>query len=286
MIPVRPATSLRFSACSTPHIAWRLAVFGTLLAAFLAVNSPVMAAPSLSLPALAGSVEVERSEPAAAERLYPMGSIRRISGRLRYEREMMVEGERSSYTLQLAAPHGAMEAFTQARETLQGQGAQLLYWCQGRECGASNLWANAVFGNATLYGADEQQAYALLRLHGEQPDTVVALYGITRGNRRAYLHIEQTQAIAPLGELLPSEATLHNQLRADGVLRVPGSALPQAPWSTLIARALNIDSTWRVVLKGADAVAWREALVAERVRAARLETQTTEDRELMIERLR
>ena len=44
---------------------------------------------------------------------------------------------------------------------LQEQGAELLYWCQGRECGASSLWANSVFGNSTLYGSDDQQAYAM-----------------------------------------------------------------------------------------------------------------------------
>ena len=34
---------------------------------------------------------------------------------------------------------------------------------QGRECGSSSLWANAVFGNSTLYGSDDQQAYALFK---------------------------------------------------------------------------------------------------------------------------
>ncbi|MDP0995252.1 DUF4892 domain-containing protein, partial [Klebsiella pneumoniae] len=28
--------------------------------------------------------------------------------------------------------------------------AQLLFWCQARDCGESSLWANEVFGNAKL----------------------------------------------------------------------------------------------------------------------------------------
>ncbi|MCP6391037.1 DUF4892 domain-containing protein, partial [Klebsiella pneumoniae] len=79
--------------------------------------------------------------------------------------------------------------FTAAREALQKQDAQLLFWCQARDCGESSLWANEVFGNAKLYGADDQQAYLLLRLAAPENDTLVALYSITRGNRRAYLHV-------------------------------------------------------------------------------------------------
>jgi hypothetical protein len=70
----------------------------------------------------------------------------------------------------------------------------LLFWCQARDCGESSLWANEVFGNAKLYGADEQQAYLLLRLAAPKDNTLVALYSITRGNRKAYLHVEQFDA--------------------------------------------------------------------------------------------
>ena len=67
-------------------------------------------------------------------------------------------------TYQLPLEHSADEAFTAAREALQQQGAQLLFWCQARDCGESSLWANEVFGNSKLFGADDGQSYLLLRL--------------------------------------------------------------------------------------------------------------------------
>src|SRR5690606_7225436 len=121
------------------------------------------------------------------DRHFPQGPVRRLSGQINYEAEVRASGRRVSLTYALAAGEGHLPAFEQAREALRQQGATLLYWCQGRECGSSALWANNVFGNALLNGGDDQQAYALLRLAGEQADSLLALYGVTRGNRRAYL---------------------------------------------------------------------------------------------------
>lgn len=238
------------------------------------------------LPRFPASHIVAFREAPDIERIYPQGSIRRISGRLRYEREILVQGRHSAVTYELPRTHSADQVFNASREALLEQGAELLYWCQGRECGASNLWANAVFGNATLYGSDDQQAYALLRLAEPNHETLLALYSITRGNRRAYLHVEQLDAGAPLGELLPTPATLLRQLRTDGQLQLPAEVRADSAWAEVLARSLNLDSTLRVTLSGSQAQDWREALIAQRVREARLELGEGQDDALTVRLLR
>jgi hypothetical protein len=240
-----------------------------------------------TLPRFPHAEIVDFHESAEAEKTYPMGSVRRISGRLRFERQVETLGQLTAVTYRLPAEEASAEAFAAAREALHQRGAELLYWCQGRECGPSNLWANAVFGKASLYGPDDRQAYALLRLTGPQADSLLALYAITRGNRRAYLHVEQLNASTSLGELLPSPATLLRQLRSDGVLALSGlGAEPGEAWSALLAHSLNLDSTLRVSLTGAAAEAWRQALVEHGVRAARLELGESAGEGLRLEILR
>ena len=183
--------------------------------------------------------------------------------------------------------HTSSAAFTATREALQAKGAQLLFWCQARDCGESSLWANEVFGNAKLVGADGQQEYLLLRLAAPQENSLVALYGITRGNRRAYLHVEQIDAGAPLGELLPTSATLLRELKSTGELDFPTLGTdPDATWLTLISRGLNLDTTLRVSLTGPTAEAWRQALVDSGVRATRLETGTDQAKGLHLHLIR
>ena len=225
-----------------------------------------------SVPRLTDAEIVDYRPVTELERIYPMGSIRKISGQLRFDGQVSARGNVTGVTYQIPAERTSDEAFTAAREALQAQGAELLFWCQARDCGESSLWANEVFGNSKLYGADEQQAYLLLRLAEPKSDTLVALYSITRGNRRAYLHVEQFDSSAPLGDLLPTSATLLRQLKSTGKLALPRLAgAPQETWVTLVSRGLNLDSSLWVTIGGSDAEAWRQALIAKGVRAARLE---------------
>ncbi|MCW2267290.1 hypothetical protein D3C77_35790 [compost metagenome] len=215
-------------------------------------------------------VVVERSA-ADQERIYPLGSLRKISGQLRAEGKIESRGQVSSVTYELPPERSANEAFTSAREALQKEGGYPLFWCQARDCGENSLWANEVFKNSRLGGADDQQAFILLRRSAEQSNTLVALYSITRGNKRAYLHVEEFVADAPLGEVLPTPATVLRELRDTGKLDYPDLGEPQPAWVTLLGRSLNLDSTLRVTLSGVQAEAWREQLGKAGVRMARLE---------------
>lgn len=229
---------------------------------------------------------VDFRQEAVNERIYPLDSVRRISGRLRMADQVSAAGGLTAITYLLPTHHSGIEAFTQAREVLLERDAELLFWCEGRECGSSSLWANAIFGKAMLYGPDAQQAYLVARAPGEA-DSLVALYGVTRGNGRPYLHVERLQPDAPLGELLPNAATLMRQLKSTGELRLP--RLPEQPvanWGALLANLLRLDSTMRISLAGAGAVEWREALIAERVRAGRIEIDSSEQPGLRIQLLR
>lgn len=225
---------------------------------------------------------VDYREAASEERRYPMDGVRRISGQLRMSREALVLGELKAITYRLPDEHAPSEALNQARATLTTRGAQLLFWCEGRNCGSSSLLANAIFGNSKLYGPEERQSYLLFRLAEPQQDSLVALYGITRGNRRSYLHVEQLNAAAPLAEILPTPATLLRQLREQGQLAFPGLTSVQENWSDLLARTLLLDSTLRVRLESAEAEQWAAALEQRRVRASRLETGNAEGPGLLL----
>jgi hypothetical protein len=239
------------------------------------------------VPRMADAQIVDYRPSVELERIYPLGSIRKISGQLRFDGQVSARGRATSVTYELPPEHSSTDAFTAAREALQKQGAQLLFWCQARDCGESSLWANEVFGNAKLYGADDQQAYLLLRLAAPQDNTLVALYGITRGNRKAYLHVEQFDASAPLGDLLPTSATLLRELKSTGELDFPKLIdAPDETWLRLISRGLNLDTTLRVSISGANAEAWRQALITQGVRAARMEIGSVEGSGLHIELLR
>ncbi|MBV4535324.1 MULTISPECIES: DUF4892 domain-containing protein [Pseudomonas] len=254
------------------------------IAACLGLASPIVWAGTLPVP-LDGKVVDER--PAVEqERVYPMGALRKISGRLRVEGKVESRGQVNSVTYLLPTERTAREAFTSAREALQRDGGYPLFWCEKRDCGEASLWANEVFKNARLNGGDDQQAFILLRRSAEEANTLVALYSVTAGNKRAYLHVEEFVAEQPLGELLPTSATVMRELRDTGKLDYPDLAEPKDAWVTLLSRSLNLDSTLRVSLSGEQAEAWREQLAKAGVRSARLEVGTAPTEGLHLELIR
>jgi len=236
------------------------------------------------VPAPAHARLIAQDDMAEAERFYPMSALRRISNQARAELRLEVDGHLARQTYQLASGHLAQPAFAQVRKALQTD-ADLLFWCEGRDCGSSSLWANQIFGSAKLYGPEEQQSYLLLRL-AEPQDSLLALYGIVRGNRRAYLHVEQLDAGAPLPTLLPTAGTLLRQLRRDGQLQLALVDAPNDDWSALLVQTLRLDSTLRLGLSGIHADAWRTALQQQGVAATRLQLQGSEGKGLTLQPLR
>ncbi|MGK4690721.1 DUF4892 domain-containing protein, partial [Pseudomonas aeruginosa] len=69
------------------------------------------------------------------ERIYPLGAISRISGRLRMEGEVRAEGELTALTYRLPPEHSSQEAFAAARTALLKADATPLFWCERRDCG-------------------------------------------------------------------------------------------------------------------------------------------------------
>jgi hypothetical protein len=224
---------------------------------------------------------------AAGERLYPLGPLRRIGGTLRMEDRLQVHGTLTSSTWELPPERNAREAFKVARQALRSPTTQVLFWCEGRDCGESNLWSNDIFANTRLLGSDDQQAFVLVREAEGDTDTLVAVYCVLRGNRRVALHAETFTPQAPLGPVLPTSGTLLRELRDAGELAFPDLAIPPAAdWVTLLGRTLNLDSTLRVRLDGPSADQWLAALVAAGVRANRLSLGPTEGNGLHMEIVR
>ncbi|WP_426149537.1 DUF4892 domain-containing protein [Pseudomonas sp. DC3000-4b1] len=246
---------------------------------------PLILALSLSAPVLAASSPeafLETLGPAqgrlleqrglqVVERLYPLGSLRRIGSTLRMEGRVEQRGDLASMTWELPAEHSAAQAFKVARQALRARGAQFVFWCEGRECGDSNLWANDIFASRYLLGNDDQQAFLLAREAAGDPGQLVAVYAVVRGNRTAALLAETFQPSQPLGPLLPTPGTLLRELREAERLGLSElSGPPSEAWVALLARTLNLDSTLQVRLVGTQALAWRNALAMSGVRASRL----------------
>ncbi|WP_193074214.1 DUF4892 domain-containing protein [Pseudomonas sp. FME51] len=244
--------------------------------AFCGLVSPSMAATPVIEPLPRSEVARERTQE-DIEHTVVIGNIRRINNQVRAEREVLAEGELLRISWLIPEGHTAREAMAHAVKQLQEHPHTTLFFCEGRECGSSSLWANQVLGYSRLYGPEENQSYLALRLDDE-PQRFISLYAITRGNRQVYLHMDQmTPEQAVTDMLYPTPATLGKILRADGELKISGitpedsdSAITEA-WLDLTARMLRSDNRLRIQVNGAQAPAFVQSLLDRGINQQRLE---------------
>lgn len=150
-------------------------------------------ASAVTLPALPDGLEVfslakadrYRTSKVSDYRLI-LGSVIKIDRQIRTDLDVRLKGELQQHTWEIPRNHSPQEGFIDLRDQLVKKGAQLLYQCEGRECGASNIWANNLFSYSTLYGRDDSQIYLAAQLNGNH----YAIYAVRRGNQRVYLHVD------------------------------------------------------------------------------------------------
>lgn len=143
-----------------------------------------------------------------------------LSGAEKIRRDIVIDrlrevtGKRESLTWQLPS--------TTNLATLGGSVlAQLgtsLFACSGRDCGRSNVWANAIFENALLFGPDDKQRYTAGIVTIDDRQVLIAAYLVQRGNLRKYLHMQVIQPDLPIE--FDKARGLANALIGSGIARL------------------------------------------------------------------
>ncbi|MAK92065.1 MAG: hypothetical protein CMI08_16730 [Oceanospirillaceae bacterium] len=74
----------------------------------------------------------------------------------------------------------------------QTNGADVLYQCEGLDCGSNNFWANEIFDNARLVGRDQNQFYQVsMSTAADGTKTLYVLYVVQRGTRQVMINLDE-----------------------------------------------------------------------------------------------
>jgi hypothetical protein len=194
-----------------------------------------------------------------------LGRMQRAAGRVAPSQSERFQGDLRRITYEIPDGFNAPEVFEHFRAQLLSDGQQELFNCQGRGCGSSNFWANDVFGNRILYGPETGQYYMAASYLGEQAGRevsgYVALYVVTRANRRLYAHLDflelsEQVAAERRAASVPDARTLLQRLSQDGMVTVPAlvfdeqDELTEDQGLSLLIEALTASAQTRVYIVG------------------------------------
>lgn len=257
-------------------------------------------AAELKLQSYPGAHEVFQSEQEATDYLLALGSYKKVDSNWLVDRSQRLSGSLKRITLELPTDHNAEQGFTFYKEQLDKYNLRELFYCKARDCGTSNSWANNHFKIIQLYGLDQYQFYSAYEItNADEKPFYVALYAVTRGNKRAYVQLDVLHAnhIDEFG-VASSPETLSKLLNTNGYFVFPELAVRDAQGVQqlqikqahvlALASLLKSEPTWKLALVGhnyilgsiekqqqasnANAEQIKAALVAAGISAGRLQT--------------
>ena len=119
---------------------------------------------------------------------YPIitSRMKRVNGVVISDDARRLDGHLNRKLYLLSQGHSATAGFEFYLNQLQKKGVTTLFECQNFACGASNFWANEVFGISRLYGQDKTQAFYI----GKQNGRYYCVYAVRRGNGRIYTLVD------------------------------------------------------------------------------------------------
>lgn len=186
-----------------------------------------------------------------------LGTLKKVDGRWRAEREQRLSGQLSRLTQELDETHSERDAFDFYRDQALKMGGQELFLCESRRCGSSGTWANQRFGIKQLYGLDQYQHYSAMALNlkgGKQ--AYIALYAVRRGTGRSYVQVDILTTTDRIN-LFSSSEVVTERLRGGREFRLPeltdGKLEPEQ--LDAVVKALRSQRSWHIAIVGLDASA-------------------------------
>lgn len=203
---------------------------------FMVLVSPsVMAAPIE--PFGRATVEAERRIESPSHRIL-LSAVREVNDEIRSESMISPEVEGIGQLLQVNRDASRASARRYYLDELDKRNAVILYRCSGRDCGRSNVWANQIFNDATLYGRDINQDYvAAAYKDSDGVLHLVLVYTVTRGNQREYVWVEQLTTGADA--VVPGFSTGSARIRGPVIVPWSGGVTFQFQYSAAARRQLQ-----------------------------------------------
>lgn len=135
------------------------------------------------------------------------GPVEKIRRDVRIEQSVRVPGDLARATYRIPDEVPPSEVMAHYRGLIKTLSGQVLYECDGADCGRSTVWASNVFKIPELAAPVGSQSYLAADIpnmvsgDAEEGDgsRLVAVYVVQRGNRRIYAHVEVLTTAKPVG---------------------------------------------------------------------------------------
>ncbi len=151
-----------------------------------------------------------------------LSPLKKINSEWLAEREELMKGRLERRTVQIELQLSLKILWSQIQSYFEAKKGNIIFECNGLDCGASNAWANTRFEVKQLYGLDVMQHYQVWELNEDSQIHYAVVYLIERGDKRIYLQIDKLVPNQNREPLIASPSVMAKNFYLDGQLNVPG----------------------------------------------------------------
>lgn len=162
-----------------------------ILCSFLGIASLATAVPVFPGAKVAGS-----SDQTVSRYRLVLSELKHIQGNTFGEQERRLSGQLQRVIYDLPQGAGLDEVSAFFASSLADQ--QLLYRCDGIDCGSSHFWANDIFSEARLVSRDKEQAYFAALTSGADRNQLTIVYISQRGGRQGKVLVDTLLTTDPV----------------------------------------------------------------------------------------
>ena len=186
-----------------------------------------------------------------------LGELKNINGVWQTEKESRLIADVASKTIELSSVYSVTEAWSRVERIADSLKGQVLFECDGLDCGSSNAWANNRFKIKQLYGLDPSQRYAVWQYFSGGKKQYLVAYAVQRGNKRIYLQLD-TLTTERTEKTIPSTNVISKQLAEQGYYVLAGDMdIQNETWMDsalleVVVKVLQKQVSLNVVIVGHD----------------------------------
>lgn len=133
-----------------------------------------------------------------------LGAFKKVNSEWVVDDEQEVYANIDSATFEFVSRTSMSEAWDILKSNFVKSSSDVLFMCNGLDCGSSNVWANDYFKIKQLYGLNPSQRYLAIRNSLDGETTYKVLYMVKRGNRRIMAHVD---TISPTNKSTDEDAS-------------------------------------------------------------------------------
>lgn len=148
------------------------------------------------------------------------GPVDKVKHEVSFTRSVKLFGKIHRRTYETPTDIGRIEAFGRYRSELLDKGGEILFECEGRDCGRATIWGNEVFKERELSTIDKKQSFlaGTVKVNGAQK--LISVYVVERANHRVFAHIVE---VSPESNIeFGTNSNVDSKLARDGIVLIEG----------------------------------------------------------------